>query len=227
MGGMASGLAHEINQPLSACGAYLATARRLAEMRPEARPANIEEVLDSAVEQNLRAGEIVRNLRDFIMRGEPNRAYLSLHNLIGDALHIATTVEGEASCEISLQLDAKSDPIFTDKVLIKQVLVNLIRNAVKAMSVLTERRLTISFSNIDDGSIRIDGADTGNGFAEAVKSDLFEPFMTTKADGMGIGLAICRAAIEAHQGAIWTESNPGGGAVFSFALPLAKQESDV
>jgi signal transduction histidine kinase len=190
-------------------------------------PANIEEVLDSAVEQNLRAGEIVRNLRDFIMRGEPNRAYLSLHNLVGDALHIATTVEGEASCEISLQLDAKSDPIFTDKVLIKQVLVNLIRNAVKAMSVLTERRLTISFSNIDDGSIRIDGADTGNGFAEAVKSDLFEPFMTTKADGMGIGLAICRAAIEAHQGAILTESNPGGGAVFSFALPLAKQESDV
>ena len=83
MGGMASGLAHEIDQPLSACGAYLATARRLAEMRPEARPANIEEVLDSAVEQNLRAGEIVRNLRDFTMRGEPNRAYLSLHHLIG------------------------------------------------------------------------------------------------------------------------------------------------
>jgi len=224
---MASGLAHEIDQPLSACGAYLATARRLAEMRPEARPANIEEVLDSAVEQNLRAGEIVRNLRDFTMRGEPNRAYLSLHHLIGDALHIATTVQGEGSCEISLQLDAKSDPIFADKVQIKQVIVNLIRNAVEAMSVLTERRLTISFSKIDDGSIRIDVADTGDGFVEALNSDLFEPFMTTKADGMGIGLAICCAAIEAHQGAIWTESNPGGGAVFNFALPLAKQESDV
>jgi two-component system CheB/CheR fusion protein len=227
MGGMASGLAHEINQPLSACGAYLATARRLAAMRPEARPASIEEVLDSAVEQNLRAGEIVKNLRDFIMRGEPNRIHLSLHNLIGDALHVATTVEGEGSCEISLQFDAKSDRIFADKVQIKQVLVNLIRNAVEAMSVSTERKLTISSSIIDDGSIRIDVADTGNGLAEALKSELFEPFMTTKTDGMGIGLAICRATVEAHEGTIWTESNPGGGAVFSFALPLAKEESGV
>ena len=155
------------------------------------------------------------------------RIHLSLHNLIGDALHVATTVEGEGSCEISLQFDAKSDRIFADKVQIKQVLVNLIRNAVEAMSVSTERKLTISSSIIDDGSIRIDVADTGNGLAEALKSELFEPFMTTKTDGMGIGLAICRATVEAHEGTIWTESNPGGGAVFSFALPLAKEESGV
>ncbi|MFY9832620.1 MAG: ATP-binding protein, partial [Methylocystis sp.] len=127
----------------------------------------------------------------------------------------------------SLQLGANVDRVFVDSVQIKQVLVNLISNAVDAMNASAERELTISTSLIDDLAIRIDVVDTGVGFSEVVKENLFEPFATSKVDGMGIGLSISRSIVEAHEGKMWAESNPGGGAVFSFVLPLVNTELEL
>ncbi len=226
MGGMATGLAHELNQPLTASACYLLTAQRLLEMPRELRPASVEATLESAAQQIMRAAGIVRQLREFIMRGEPERAFANLHDLIREASQATTTNMSEANVKLSLQLGANADRVFVDGVQIKQVLVNLISNAIEAMKASAERELTISTSLIHD-TIRIDVVDTGVGFSEIVKENLFEPFATSKAGGMGIGLSISRSIVEAHDGKIWAESNPGGGAVFSFVLPLANAENEV
>ncbi len=226
MGGMATGLAHELNQPLTASACYLLTAQRLLEMPRELRPASVESTLDSAAQQIMRAAGIVRQLREFIMRGEPERAFANLHDLIREASQATTANMSEANVKLSLQLGANVDRVFVDGVQIKQVLVNLISNAIEAMKASAERELTISTSLIHD-TIRIDVVDTGVGFSEIVKENLFEPFATSKAGGMGIGLSISRSIVEAHDGKIWAESNPGGGAVFSFVLPLANADHEV
>ena len=225
MGGMATGLAHELNQPLTASACYLLTAQRLLEMPQELRPASVESTLDGAAKQIMRAAGIVRQLREFIMRGEPERAFANLHDLIREASQATTTNMSEANVKLSLQLGANVDRVFVDGVQIKQVLVNLISNAIEAMKASAERELTISTSLIHD-TIRIDVVDTGVGFSEIVKENLFEPFATSKAGGMGIGLSISRSIVEAHDGKIWAESNPGGGAVLSFVLPLANAENE-
>ena len=227
MGGMVTGLAHELNQPLTASACYLLTAQRLLEMPQELRPASVSETLDSAAEQIMRAAGIVRQLREFIMRGEPEKAFANLHDLIREASQATTTNMSGAHVKASLQLGANVDRVFVDSVQIKQVLVNLISNAVDAMNASAERELTISTSLIDDLAIRIDVVDTGVGFSEVVKENLFEPFATSKVDGMGIGLSISRSIVEAHEGKMWAESNPGGGAVFSFVLPLVNTELEL
>ena len=139
------------------------------------------------------------------MRGEPERAFANLHDLIREASQATTTNMSEANVKLSLQLGANVDRVFVDGVQIKQVLVNLISNAIEAMKASAERELTISTSLIHD-TIRIDVVDTGVGFSEIVKENLFEPFATSKAGGMGIGLSISRSIVEAHDGKIWAES---------------------
>ncbi len=225
MGGMATGLAHELNQPLTASACYLLTAQRLLDMPLEQRPASVKETLDGAAQQIMRAAGIVRQLREFIMRGEPERAFANLHDLIREASQATATNMSDGNVRLSLQLGANVDRVFVDSVQIKQVLVNLISNAIEAMKASAERELTISTSLIHD-TIRIDVVDTGVGFSEIVKENLFEPFATSKAGGMGIGLSISRSIVEAHDGKIWAESNPGGGAVFSFVLPFANAENE-
>jgi C4-dicarboxylate-specific signal transduction histidine kinase len=227
LGGMATGLAHELNQPLTASACYLLTAQRLLEMPQELRPASVTETLDSAAEQIMRAAGIVRQLREFIMRGEPEKAFANLHDLIREVSQATTASMSEANVKLSLQLGANVDRVFVDSVQIKQVLVNLISNAIQAMNAPAEHELTISTSLISDLTIRIDVVDTGVGLSEMVKENLFEPFATSKAEGMGIGLSISRSIVEAHDGKMWAESNPGGGAVFSFVLPLANAEHEV
>ena len=226
LGGMATGLAHELNQPLTASACYLLTARRLLDMPPEQRTASVKETLDSAAEQIVRAAGIVRQLREFIMRGEPEKAFANLHDLIREASQATTTNLSEANVKLSLQLGANVDRVLVDGVQIKQVLVNLISNAIEAMNVSAERELSISTSMIHDRAIRIDVIDTGVGFSETAKENLFEPFATSKVGGMGVGLSISRSIVEAHDGKMWAESNPGGGAVFSFVLPLANAEQE-
>ena len=226
MGGMVTGLAHELNQPLTASACYLLTAQRLLEMAPEQRPASVSETLDSAAAQIMRAAGIVRQLREFIMRGEPEKGFAKLHDLIREASEITSANISEANVKLSLQLSANVDRVLVDSVQIKQVLVNLISNAIEAMSASVQHELTISTSLMHDRAIRIDVVDTGVGFSEGVKENLFEPFATSKADGMGLGLSISRSIVEAHDGKMWAESNPGGGAVFSFVLPLMNAEHE-
>lgn len=225
IGGMASGLAHEVNQPLSAASAYLDTARRLLRVEPASRASGPSEILDKAARQIAQVKDIVGHLREFILRGESEKSFLKLHEVIEEAEETARIGAGAAEVEVALRLDAERDLVFADRVQIRQVVANLIRNAIEAMAATPERELTISTSTDASGGIRTDVADTGPGLSPAVRDDLFAPFVTTKSGGMGVGLAISRGIIEAHEGAIWAEPNPGGGTVFSFRLPLADAQA--
>ncbi|PWB80444.1 MAG: hypothetical protein C3F11_17985 [Methylocystaceae bacterium] len=226
MESMAAGLAHEINQPLTATVAYLKSARRLLEVEPAQRRASVAETLDKAAAQITRAGQIVNRLREFIAHGEPDKLPVRLHGLIHDAYDTASVGAGTGQIQATLRLDAGDDDVLADRVQIEQVLVNLIRNAEDAMRNSQRRELVVSTSS-DETEIEVEISDTGVGLAENVKARLFEPFATTKTQGMGVGLSISRAIIEAHHGKIWAETNPGGGAVFKFTLPLAAAQREM
>jgi two-component system sensor kinase FixL len=220
MGGMATALAHEVNQPLAAAANYLSVARRVLERSP-VTPTGAEEVLARAEDQVARAGQIVRRMRSFVSRGEPDKALHRMSELAQEAHELALADAGASDANVSFLLDAANDIVFADKVQIQQVLVNLMRNAREAMSVSQRRKLTVSISETKGGMIQTDVVDTGPGLSAEVLESLFEPFKTTKANGMGVGLSISRSIIEAHHGKLWAESNAEGGAVFSFTLPSA------
>jgi two-component system CheB/CheR fusion protein len=178
--------------------------------------------LASAVDEIMRAGHIVKRLREFVASGEPDKTFLNLHDLINDARELSVLTKEEI--RVGLRLNARNDSVLADRVQIQQVLVNLIRNAAEAMRSAPDRQLSIATSLIEPAMIRVDIADTGSGFQPGVMERLFEPFQTTKSTGMGIGLSISRLIIEAHYGKIWAEPNPEGGAIFSFILPLVEVE---
>ncbi|MDR6624192.1 PAS domain S-box protein [Caulobacter segnis] len=225
MGEMASTLAHELNQPLSAIANLLTGSRRLMDRGREADQAKIRDAIDRAAAQALRAGEVIHRMRDFVRRGASEREAESLSKLIEEASALALIGEKERQVDVRLNLDPKADAVFADRVQVQQVLLNLIRNGIDAMQVQEpkKRALLISSDLTDEGWSRVIVDDTGPGIAEAVLERLFQPFMTTKPQGMGVGLSISRSIIEAHGGRIWAEANPAGGARFCFTLPPAEQ----
>jgi two-component system sensor kinase FixL len=225
MGEMASALAHELNQPLSAIANYLNGARRLME-RAAAPDARAMEAVDKAADQALRAGDIIRRLRDFLARGEGERSIESLSKLVHEACGLALVGAKESGADVRYQLDPHRDRVVVDRIQIQQVLVNLVRNALDAMQDQQGGMLVIS-TNVDGDMAVVSVADTGPGVDEAAASRLFQPFVTTKAHGMGVGLSISRTIIEGHGGRIWTEPNPGGGAIFRFSVPMAPNEESV
>jgi len=225
MQAMAAGLAHEINQPLAAIVMYLEALRRQAAAKPDARPASLETLLDKVIGQSLQAGRIIHNLREFISQNEPNTTIFSLHDLIRETVDQFKAVAQSDAPLLTLALNAENDRAVADRTQINQVLVNLMKNGQEAMEGSSQRELTIRTSRIEDDMVRIDVADTGAGLDSAVQSRLFEPFLSTKMRGMGIGLPISRKIIEAHSGKLWASPNPCGGAVFSFTLPLAAHVS--
>ena len=222
MGGLAAGLAHELNQPLAAAVTFLETVQLLHDMPAEARSSSLEDTLSSAIDEIMRAGQIMKRLRQFVTTGEPDKTFVNLHNLILDPT--SSAVPRKQKTQVEFRLEASSDRVLADEVQIKQVLSNLIKNAVEAMSPSDNRRLRIATSLSEHGMIRVDVSDTGHGLAPHVLKNLFEPFQTTKQTGIGIGLSISRMIIEAHYGRIWASANPDGGATFSFTLPLASAE---
>ena len=217
MGEMAQALAHELNQPLSAIANYMKGSRRLLEgAAPDM--ARLTDAIGKAGDQALRAGEIIRRLRDFVARGETERRAESLPKLIEEASALALVGAKEHGVRVRFQLDPKVDLVMADKVQVQQVLLNLIRNAIEAMEGASRRELTISTTPAPDDMAMVSIADTGSGVSEEVAKQLFQPFFTTKRHGMGVGLPICRTIIEAHGGRIWVEPNPGAGTVFRFTL---------
>jgi two-component system sensor kinase FixL len=221
MGEMASTLAHEINQPLSAIAHLLAGSRRLLQRgREEDRP-KVEEAMDKAAAQALRAGEIIHRMRAFVSRGDSERAVESLPKIIEEASALALIGAREHRVHVRFQLDPGAGLIFADRVQIQQVLLNLIRNAMEAVQQSPTRELLISTRVSDPGTALVSVADTGCGISDEIGDQLFKPFMTTKAHGMGVGLSISRSIIESHGGQIWAEANPQGGTIFQFTLPLA------
>jgi len=217
LGEMSSALAHELNQPLSAVGNYINGVRRLLDAGAE--PGAVKDGLDKAAAQTLRAGEIIRRLRDFVQKGETDRRIESLSKLVEEACALALLGVKDADIRVAIRLDPGMDQILADRVQIQQVLLNLIRNSVDAMLDSPVRRLTLSSQPVDDDMVQVSVADTGSGMAQEVLDKLFQPFVTTKSHGMGVGLSICRTIIESHGGRIWTESNEPHGTVFRFTLP--------
>lgn len=220
MGEMASALAHELNQPLSAIANYLNGARRLLEKSPD-KDSRIDDAMEKAAEQALRAGDIIRRLRNFLSRGEGERSDESLAKLVHEACHLALVGAHVADIEVNYAIDPHRDRVMVDRVQIQQVIVNLVRNAVDAMQGQPRRILTVSTSITDTAMVTI--ADTGPGLDPVAAEKLFQPFVTTKASGMGVGLSISRTIVEAHGGRIWAESAPAQGAVFHFTVPLAQE----
>lgn len=224
MGEMASTLAHELNQPLSAIANYMKGSRRLLEQSLDERSEIIRQAMDNAAEQAMRAGQIIRRLRDFVARGESERRVESMSKLVEEASALALVGIKDQGIHVRFQLSRSNDLALADKVQIQQVLLNLIRNAVEAMQDSNRRELVISTAPAEDGMLMISVADTGPGIAQEISSQLFQPFVTTKRHGMGVGLSISRTIIEAHGGRIWIEPNPAGGTVFRFTVRAVTEE---
>ena len=225
LGEMASTLAHEINQPLTAISNYLRGSQRLLDRIEGEQTPLLRDALGKAADQALRAGHIIRRLREFVSRGDSDRRIENLARLIEDASTLALIGAREAGITASFRLDPKADLVLADRIQIQQVLVNLIRNAMESMAETTrERRLEIATAAGVGEVVEVSVADSGSGLAPEVASHLFQPFVTTKRKGMGLGLSICRTIIEAHGGKIWVEDRPGGGTVFRFTLRAAEIE---
>jgi two-component system sensor kinase FixL len=225
MGEMASSLAHELNQPLSAIANYLRGSKRLLEATP-GTPATVTDALAKAGDQALRAGDIIRRLREFVTRGESERISVSIAKLVEEASALALLGSKERGILVRYRLDAWLDLVSADKVQIQQVLVNLMRNGCDAMQETPRKELTISTRPVEADMLEIAVSDTGSGIDATVANKLFQPFVTTKSQGMGVGLSISRNIIESHGGRIWAEPNPGGGTVFRFTLQLVSREAD-
>lgn len=220
MGEMASTLAHELNQPLSAISNYLKGSKRLLEGRRDEKSTAMRDALEKAADQAMRAGQIIRRLRDFVSRGESERRVESITKLVEEASALALVGVKDRGIRVQFQFDPAVDLVLADRVQIQQVLLNLIRNAVDAMESSQSRDLTVSITPVENGYVRISVADSGSGIAPEVAEQLFQPFITTKRQGMGVGLSISRTIVEAHGGRIWVEPNPSGGTIFHFTLAV-------
>lgn len=217
MGEMASALAHELNQPLSAIASYMKGSVRLMESEtPDLE--RVRAALTAAGEQALRAGEIIRRLRAFVGKGEAAMRIEPLPKLLEEAGALAMMGARDSGVRLDFNLSPKVGTVLADKVQIQQVVLNLMRNAVEAMSEAPVRNLTVEANPIDGETLEILISDTGPGLAPGVLERLFQPFVTTKSEGMGVGLSICRTIIEAHGGELTAQNRPQGGAVFRFTL---------
>jgi len=220
MGEMASTLAHELNQPLSAISNYLKGSRRLLEGSGDEKSTMMRDALEKAADQAMRAGQIIRRLRDFVSRGESERRVESITKLVEEASALALVGVKDRGIRVQFQFDPEVDLVLADRVQIQQVILNLIRNAMDAMETSQTRDLLIAITLDEGGYGRISVSDTGSGIAPDIAEQLFQPFITTKRHGMGVGLSISRTIVEAHGGRIWVEPNPPGGTIFHFTLAV-------
>jgi two-component system sensor kinase FixL len=218
LGEMASTLAHELNQPLTAAASYLNGARRLLDGGKAEDIPIIRGAIDSAAEQSLRAGQIIKRLREFVARGESDPQAENLVKLIEEASALALVGAKESGTQVSFAFDSAPEFVLVDRIQIQQVILNLMRNAMEAMEEVQKREMEVSTRWIDPETVEISVADTGPGIAPEIADKLFQPFMTTKTQGMGVGLSISRTIVEAHGGRLWAEPNPNGGTVFRLTL---------
>lgn len=225
MGTLATSLAHELNQPLTAIANYVEAARDMLVPTPDVETlATVRAALDECAAQSVRAGQIVRRLRDFISRGETEHRIESLHRLVTEASALALVGAGDQSLEFDLRLDPEADRVLVDRIQIQQVLLNLIRNAIEAMGGLRDPRLLVHSERTPGGLVRITVADSGPGLAPEIAERLFEPFRSTKEGGMGLGLSISATIVAAHGGRIWAEQSRLGGTAFHFTVIDADSE---
>ncbi|MGF9757417.1 PAS domain S-box protein [Microvirga sp. 0TCS3.31] len=225
MGEMGSTLAHEVNQPLTAITGYLKGCGMILDRMDGEHVPMLRHGIEGAVEEALRAGEVIRQLRTFVARGETDQEVEDLRKLIEEASALALAGAKDKGIKVDFDLPHESPKVLVSRVQIQQVLLNLVRNAMEAMQDVEERSLTIKAELADEGAtVQLSVQDTGTGLAPSVQEKLFTPFTTTKKTGMGVGLSICRTIIEAHGGKIWADSTPGEGTTFHFTLKAVKEE---
>jgi signal transduction histidine kinase len=225
LGEMAAGLAHELNQPLAAIVSW-ATG---CQVRIEAGTADIDtlaRVVSEISDEAIRAAEVLRRIREFARSGEIKRERVDPNELVRGAARLATGDARRGGVDVSLALADDVPAVEVDRVQISQVVVNLLLNAFEAMGGTKrgERRVELATARATDG-VEVTVRDSGEGLAAAVQHTLFDPFVTTKEDGLGLGLAISRRIVEAHGGRLWATANDGRGAIFHFTLPLAAREA--
>ncbi len=221
MGEMASSLAHELNQPLAAIANYnMGCVNRL--QANDYRPEELLVAMQKASAQAERAGKIVRRVRDFVKKSEPHRGAVQINEVIEEIIGFAEIEARKAGVRISVSVPPDLHPAYADKIMIEQVVLNLVKNGIEAMfdTPRIDRELAISARANGKDFIEVKVADRGHGVLVEQTEKLFVPFYTTKPEGMGMGLNICRSIIEFHQGRLWTVANSGGGTVFSFTLPV-------
>ena len=221
MGEMASGLAHELNQPLAAISNYMqGCLHRIAQ--PELDKRGIEEAMHQVARQAERAGQIIRRLRNFVDKREPTRANVDLNATIRDALALTEMTMKQGSAQLNLELDPTLPHIPLDSIQIEQVIVNIVRNAAEAMSEQEDepRRLTVRSGRADGESALVTISDTGPGMTNDQLDHIFDPFFTTKGSGMGMGLNISQSIVQAHQGRLWASRNAQRGMTFHILLPM-------
>jgi two-component system sensor kinase FixL len=229
MGAMASTLAHELNQPLTAVSSYIRGSRRLLAQIEDARTPRLAEALEAAEAGALRAGHMVRRLRELVARGRVALGAEELPKLIQEAITIGLVDAHLRGVSHRVVLDPEALWVEADAIQVQQVLINLIRNALQAMAGQERRELLIGTRALSRSMAEVSVSDTGCGIRPEVRDALFSPFQSSKEDGMGIGLSISRTIVEAHGGKIWVEDRPSGGTVFRFTLrrvadPGAAQE---
>ena len=229
MGAMATAMAHELNQPLTAAANFAETAGLLLMKRPPPNPQQLEAVRELIAElagEVVRAGRILQRLREFVGRGDTEKQHADINAIVEKA--VSLVLAGVPEPDVALRLDLARDapPVLADVVQLQQVIVNLVRNATEAMHGEARRDLVVATLRRGADAVEVSVADTGPGLPEAMEGRLFEPFMSTKQGGMGVGLSISRSIVEAHGGKLKAGAQPGGGTVFRFVLPAVPSQQD-
>jgi two-component system sensor kinase FixL len=227
MGTLATSIAHELNQPLTAVTNYVQAARDLlVDLTPE----NVElvrEALQETATEALRAGQIVHRLRDFVSRGETSREIASLHRLVTETTALALLDVNVRNTDFVTRFDPACDAVLVDPVQVQQVLLNLMRNAFDAMADMPVKQLIVATAPDEQGMVRMTVSDSGPGISPEIAKRLFQPFVSTKDSGMGLGLSICHTIVASHGGKIWAEPSELGGTSFHFTLMSADTERQV
>jgi C4-dicarboxylate-specific signal transduction histidine kinase len=221
VGEMASTLAHELNQPLAAIANYNnGCVRRLHS--GDYREEDLLAAMEKSTAQAERAGKIIQRVRDFVRKREPNRHAASVNGIIGEVARLVEVDAEKEQVQFRLDLAAGLPPVCADRIMVEQVILNLIKNAIEAMRETDpeHRELAITTRANGNGTIEIAISDRGHGIGPEVEQALFSPFFTTKPNGMGMGLNICRSIVEFHDGRLWFTPNRGPGSTFRFTLPI-------
>ena len=225
MGEMAAGIAHEINQPLSAIATYAQAAKRVLQ-KPDADLGVLEDIYGKIDEQARRAGQVIENLRKLIRKQEIDTQSLDVNRVVDDVMSL---IEADARSEgipVQVRKAVGLPTVRADAVQIQQVLLNLTRNSVDAMrdGLAKERGITVVTERAERGGVRITVTDHGHGVSPQLGDDIFHPFVTTKRDGLGVGLAISKTIVESYGGILSYADNPVGGSIFSIELPAERRE---
>lgn len=222
LGEMASTLAHELNQPLSAITNYVQGCRRMLDKLDDEHATRMRGALEETARQALRAGDIIRHLREYVMRGDTEKRAADVKTIVEEAGALALMGSREHGIKPIFEFGPEDHLVMVDRVQIQQVLINLMRNAMEAMRESSVKELLVSTHEVA-GRMQVKVADTGPGISDEIAERLFQPFVTTKASGMGVGLSISKRIIESHGGDMSVSRNDAGGATFQFSLPIVAE----